>query len=188
MAELVAEGKVRWAGVSNFDVALLERCEAIRHVDSLQPRVSMLDRSALAELIPWCAANGTGVIAYSPMGSGLLTGSFNREGFERLAPDDWRRRAPQFQEPQLSQTLALVDRLGPIAERLGTTLPALAVAWVVAVPGVAAAIVGGRTTAQVDDWLPAARLDLDVKVLAEIRQAVEETGAGTTEPVQPPPP
>src|SRR5205814_154808 len=83
MAELVAEGKVRWAGVSNFDVALLERCEAIHHVDSLQPPLSLLSRHARAELVPWCREHGTGVIVYSPMASGLLTGSFNREGLDR---------------------------------------------------------------------------------------------------------
>jgi len=129
MAELVDEGKVRWLGVSNFDVGLLERCESVRHVDSLQPPLSMLNRNARKELIPWCARNGTGVVVYSPMASGLLTGSFSREGLDRLAPDDFRRGAPPFQEPKLSQNLALVERLEEIAERLGTSLPALAVAW-----------------------------------------------------------
>ena len=139
MAELVEEGKVRWIGVCNFYVALLDRCEAVCHVDSAQPPLSLLKRNARQELIPWCREHGTGVIGYSPMGSGLLTGSFNREGLDRLAEDDWRRRAPPFQEPKLSQNLALVERLAPIAERLGTNVASLAVAWAVAVPGVTGA-------------------------------------------------
>jgi aryl-alcohol dehydrogenase-like predicted oxidoreductase len=187
MAELVREGKVRWAGVSNFDVPLLERCEPIRHVDSLQPPLSLLNRHAREEVIPWCRENGTGVIVYSPMASGLLTGSFNREGLERLAPDDWRRRGPAFQEPKLSQNLALVERLEPIAERVGTSVASLAIAWTLAVPGVTAAIVGGRRPAQLDDWLGAGDLEPDDETLAEIGRALEETGAGTDEPTQPPP-
>ena len=188
LAELVAEGKIRWAGVANFDVALLERCEPILHVDSLQPRLNLLDRHAVAELIPWCREHGIGVIVYSPMASGLLTGSFNREGLERLAADDWRRRAAAFQEPQLSRNLALVERLAPIADRLGTALPALSVAWALSVPGVTGAIVGARRPAQVDEWFPAAELELPDDVLGEIEHALDETGAGTDEPPQPPPP
>jgi aryl-alcohol dehydrogenase-like predicted oxidoreductase len=187
MAELVDEGKVRWAGVSNFDVALLDRCEAIRHVDSVQPPLSLLNRHAREEVIPWCRTNGTGVIVYSPMASGLLTGSFNREGLERLAPDDWRRRGPQFQEPKLSQNLAFVERLEPIAERLRTSVASLAIAWTLAVPGVTGAIVGGRRPAQLDDWLGAGDVELDEATLAEIERAIQGTGAGTDEPTQPPP-
>jgi aryl-alcohol dehydrogenase-like predicted oxidoreductase len=95
MAELVGEGKVRWAGVSNFDRELLERSEAIRHVDSLQPPLSLVDRRSRSELIPWCRENGTGVVVYSPMGSGLLSGAFSRERVESLPEDDWRRGAPR---------------------------------------------------------------------------------------------
>jgi aryl-alcohol dehydrogenase-like predicted oxidoreductase len=186
MGELVDEGKVRFVGVSNFSVELLERCEHVRHVDSLQPPLSLLDRNARRELIPWCAANGTGAIVYSPMASGLLTGSFSREGLERLAPDDFRRNAPPFQEPKLSQNLALVERLERVAHRLRTTLPALAVAWTLHVPGVTGAIVGARRAAQVDDWLGAADVSLDEAALAEIERAIEETGAGTDEPPTPP--
>jgi aryl-alcohol dehydrogenase-like predicted oxidoreductase len=186
MAELVEEGKVRWIGVCNFYVALLDRCEAVRHVDSAQPPLSLLKRNARQELIPWCREHGTGLIGYSPMGSGLLTGSFNREGLDRLAEDDWRRRAPPLEEPKLSQNLALVERLAPIAERLGTNVASLAVAWAVAVPGVTGAIVGARRPAQVDDWLGAGDLELDQATLEEIERAVAETGAGTDEPEQPP--
>ena len=187
MVELVEEGKVRWLGVCNFDVPRLEACEAIRHVDSLQPPLSLLNRHARRELIPWAHEHGTGVIAYSPMASGLLTGSFNREGLDRLAEDDWRRKAPPFQEPALSRNLALVDTLGPIASRLGVTGASLALSWVLAVPGVTGAIVGGRRPSQLDDWLGADRLELDGRTLAEIDSAVQAASAGTDEAPQPPP-
>jgi aryl-alcohol dehydrogenase-like predicted oxidoreductase len=187
MMELIDEGKVRWIGVCNFDVPRLAACEASRHVDSLQPPLSLLNRHARQELIPWAHEHGTGVIAYSPMASGLLTGSFNREGLDRLVDDDWRRRAPPFQEPALSMNLALVERLEPIAARLGVTVASLALAWVLAVPGVTGAIVGGRRPSQLDDWLGADTLELASQILAEIEHAVESAGAGTDEPPQPPP-
>jgi aryl-alcohol dehydrogenase-like predicted oxidoreductase len=178
MAELVDEGKVRWIGVSNFDVELLERCQRIRHVDSLQPPFSLVNRAARARLLPWCQANGTGVICYSPMQAGLLTGSFDRERLAALDPGDWRRRSPDFQEPALSANLALAERLGPIAQRHGVTVAAVAVAWVTAQPGVTAAIVGARRPSQVDGWLPAGSLVLTAEDLAEIDTAIAETGAG----------
>jgi aryl-alcohol dehydrogenase-like predicted oxidoreductase len=187
MGDLVDEGKVRWIGVCNFDVELLERCEAVRHVDSLQPPLSLLSRHARDALVPWCLEHGTGVIVYSPQASGLLTGSFTRERLEQLAPDDFRHRAPPFQEPKLSQNLALVERMRPIAERLGCTISALAVAWTLAVPGVTGSIVGARRPEQVVDWLGAGDLDPDGEVLAELERAIDETGAGTVEPPQPPP-
>jgi len=187
MVELVDEGKVRWLGVCNFDVPRLRQCEAIRHVDSLQPPLSLLNRNTRLELLPWARENGTGVIAYSPMASGLLTGSFNREGLDRLAEDDWRRRAAPFQEPQLSRNLALVEGLEPIAARLGISVAAFAVAWVLAQPGVTGAIVGGRRPSQLDDWLGAGDLQLDEQALTEVDALIEETGAGTDEAPQPPP-
>jgi aryl-alcohol dehydrogenase-like predicted oxidoreductase len=181
LAALVDEGKVRWAGVCNFDTDLLERCEAIRHVDSCQPPLSLLNRVARDELIPWCREHGTGTIIYQPMSAGLLTGAFHRARVESLPEDDWRRRTPHFREPHLSKVLALVDRLRTIAERLGTTLPALVVAWTLHVPGVTGAIVGARRPDQVDGWAPAADLDLTVDVLEEVERAVEETGAAEVE-------
>jgi aryl-alcohol dehydrogenase-like predicted oxidoreductase len=176
MAELVTEGKVRWAGVCNFDVELLERCERIRHVDSLQPPYSLLDRAAADELIPWCAAHGTGVIGYSPLGSGLLSGGFDARRARDLPEGDWRRSSPEFQEPALSRNLALAERLEPVAERHGVPVAAVAVAWVLATPGVTGAIVGARRPSQVDGWLPAGSLQLTDADLAELRAAVEDTG------------
>jgi aryl-alcohol dehydrogenase-like predicted oxidoreductase len=173
MVELVEEGKVRWIGVCNFTVELLERCEAIRHVDSSQPPLNMLNRAAADEVIPWGGDHGTGAIVYAPMAHGLLTGAFGPDRIEQLAPDDWRRRDPMFQEPELSRSLALVDRQRPIAERLGCSLPALAVAWTLAAPGVTGAIVGARRPGQVDDWLPAGDLELDDATLREIDELLE---------------
>jgi aryl-alcohol dehydrogenase-like predicted oxidoreductase len=184
LGELQQEGKVRWTGVSNFDVGQLETCEAIRHVDSLQPPLSMLTRGVLQTTVPWAHAHGTGVIAYSPMGSGMLTGKYDRERVAQLEEGDWRHTSPTFTEPELSRNLELVDRLRPIAERLGVPMAALAVAWVLAQEGVTAAIVGARRPEQVDGWLPAADLELDEATQEEIRAALDETGAGTDEPPQ----
>jgi aryl-alcohol dehydrogenase-like predicted oxidoreductase len=178
MGRLIQEGKVRLGGVSNFDVTLLERCEEVRHVESLQSPFSLLRRSLAEREIPWCTEHHTAVLCYSPMESGLLTDTFSRERVASFAPDDWRRRAPQFQEPQLSANLALRDALRPIATRHGTTVSAVAVAWVVAWPGVTGAIVGARSQQQVDGWILAARLVLTRADLDEIADAIEKTGAG----------
>ena len=187
MAELQDEGKVRFLGVCNFTVDMLRRIEAVRHVDSFQPSLSLLNRHALVELIPWCAAHGTGVIAYSPLSSGLLTGSLTRDALDRLAADDWRRRAPMFTEPRLSQNLALVERLRPIADRLGCELAELAVGWTLALPSVTGAIVGARRPSQVDGWIGSADMTLSPSDLAELERVVAETAAGTVDPPAPPP-
>jgi aryl-alcohol dehydrogenase-like predicted oxidoreductase len=179
MVRLVEEGKLRAAGVSNFDVALLERCEAIRHVDSLQPPFSLIRRDVAAREIPWCAEHDTGVIVYSPMQTGLLTDSFTAARVAAMAQDDWRRHGPEFQEPNLSRNVALRDALRPIARRHGTTVSAVAVAWTLAWPGVTGAIVGARTPSQVDGWIGAATLELTAADLDEIAAAIARTGAGT---------
>jgi aryl-alcohol dehydrogenase-like predicted oxidoreductase len=186
MVELVDEGKLRWIGVCNFDEELLARCEAIRHVDSVQPPLSLLARGARTAVVPWADEHGTGVICYSPMASGLLTGGFDRARVASLGEDDWRRESSEFQEPAVSRTLDLVERLRPIADDLDTTLPALAVAWVLAQPGVTGAIVGARAPRHVDGWAPASDLALDDEVLAAIEVAIEETGAGSDAPPAPP--
>jgi aryl-alcohol dehydrogenase-like predicted oxidoreductase len=175
MAELIEEGKVRWCGVSNFDIPLLELCEATRHVDSLQPPLNLINRGARDDVIPWCLEHGTGVIAYAPMASGLLTGKFDLRGAEALAPDDWRRRSPNFQEPDLSRNLRLVERLRPVASRLETSLAALAVAWTLAVPGVTGAPVGAKRREHIDGWIGAADLYLTEQDLGEIELAISET-------------
>jgi aryl-alcohol dehydrogenase-like predicted oxidoreductase len=179
MDELVRQGKVRWAGVSNFTVELLERCEPIRHVDSLQPPFNAIQREAGGDLLAWCRDHGTGVIAYSPMMSGLLTDRFSRERVERMAPDDWRRGFTHvFGEPALSRNLALRDALVPVAARHGATVAAVAVAWVLAWPGVSGAIVGGRNSDQVDGWIGGGRVELTDDDLDEVASAIGATGAG----------
>src|SRR6476660_1429906 len=126
MARLVEEGKVRLAGVSNFDVALLERCEAVRHVDSLQPPFSPIRRQVAAAELPWCVEHDTGVIAYSPMQSGLLSDRFDVARVAGFADDDWRKRSPEFRPPRLERNLALRDAMRPIARRHRTTASAVA--------------------------------------------------------------
>jgi aryl-alcohol dehydrogenase-like predicted oxidoreductase len=184
MVQLIEEGKVRAAGVSNFNVNLLDRCAAIRHVDSLQPPFSLINRRAAEQEIPWCATHNTGVIGYSPMQSGLLTDSFTAARVSALAEDDWRRRGPDFQEPNLGRNLALRDGLRPIAERHDTSVSSIAVAWTLAWPGVTGAIVGARTPKQVDGWIGAASITLTQQDLNEIASAIQRTGAGAG-PVQP---
>ncbi len=184
LARLVQQGKVRAAGVSNFDVPLLERCRSVRHVDSLQPPFSAIRRGVAAAEIPWCAAHRTGVIVYSPMQSGLLTDAFSEDRMQALAADDWRRRAPEFQPPKLQRNLALRDALEPIAKGKGVSVGALAVAWTLAWPGVTGAIVGARSPGQVDGWIGAADLRLDAAELDAIAAAIGRTGAGAG-PVRP---
>jgi len=178
MARLAAEGKVRAIGVSNFYVSLLERCEAIHHVDSVQPPFSMIRRGAASDLLPWAASHGTGVIVYSPMASGILTSSFSRGRVAAMSQEDWRRGSDGFNEPALTLNLALRDAIRPIAARLGTSVSAVAVAWALAWPGVSGAIVGARNAEQVDGWLPAGSLHLAPADLDEIAAAIERTGAG----------
>ena len=130
---------------------------------------------------------GIGVITYSPLCSGLLSGGFDRARVATLEPTDWRSGSPLFREPALSQNLELVERLRAIAERLGTSVAPLAIAWVLAVPGVTGAIVGARVPRHVDGWVAAAELELSDAVLAELEQALAETGAGSDEPPLLPP-
>ena len=176
MIELIAQGKVRWGGVSNFDVSLVSRCHALSPVESNQVPLSLINRASMDSIIPWCHANGVGVIVYAPLATGLLTGTFDLPRIANLPNDDGRRRLARFQEPQLSRTLALVERLRPIADHFDLSLSTLAIAWTLIARGVTGAIAGARTPAQVDGWLPASEMPLTHEALARIQAAIAETG------------
>ena len=168
LAALQQEGKVRHIGASNFTVDDLQTAEAIAPVASLQPPYSMLRRGIEAELLPYCAARNIGVLAYSPMQSGLLTGAMTRERIEALAPSDFRRGNKEFQEPQLTANLAVVDVLKAIGARHGKSAGEVAIAWALRHPVVTAAIVGGRSASQVDGVIGAAGFTLSDEELMEI--------------------
>jgi aryl-alcohol dehydrogenase-like predicted oxidoreductase len=156
LAELRNEGLVRHIGASNFSVSQLERCERIAPVETLQPPYSLLDRGIEDGVLPWCERRDVGVLVYSPMASGLLTGRMTRERVESLPEDDWRRHDERFQGERLEQALALVERLRSIGDAHGAPPGAVAVAWTLAQPGVDVAIAGFRRPDQVEDLLPAA--------------------------------
>jgi aryl-alcohol dehydrogenase-like predicted oxidoreductase len=178
MSRLVEEGKVRWIGVSNFEPALLDRCGAVHHITSVQPPLNLVKRRARNDVIPWCREHGAGVIVYSPMASGLLTGKYDHDSFANLARDDWRRNSAAFQESELSRIFDLVERLKVVAEGLGTTLPLLVTAWTLSVPGVTGAIVGARRPEQVDGWIDAGSLTLDDATMERLEQCVRESRVG----------
>jgi len=172
LAELKDQGLVRHIGVSNFDVEQLHVVQQIAPVETLQPQYSLIDREAEWELLPLAEQEGIGVIVYSPMGSGMLSGGMTRERAESLPEDDWRRRDARFNEPALSRNLDLVERLRAVADRYDTTPGAVAVAWTLRSPAVDGAIVGFRRPDQVDPILPAASLELTDADVAEIEGGV----------------
>ncbi|MPS67376.1 MAG: aldo/keto reductase [Novosphingobium sp.] len=179
LLELKAAGKVRAVGLSNHDAGQLAEAEGMGHVDTLQPPLSALKRGAMERDLPWCLARDTGVIVYSPMQSGLLSGAFSAERAAALAADDWRSRHPDFTGENLVRNLAVAAAMKPVAERHGVSQAAVAVAWVLAVPGVTGAIVGARSPAQVDGWVAAAGLVLSDEDLAGIAAAIRDSGAGS---------
>jgi aryl-alcohol dehydrogenase-like predicted oxidoreductase len=168
LAELREQDLVRHIGVSNFDVEQLRRVRQITPVETLQPQYSLIEREVEQTLLPFAEHEGIGVIVYSPMGSGMLSGGMSRERVEGLPEDDWRKRDVRFNEPQLSANLELVGRLKAVAERHHTVPGAIAIAWTLRHPAVDAAIVGFRRPDQVDPILPGAVLDLTDQDLAEI--------------------
>jgi aryl-alcohol dehydrogenase-like predicted oxidoreductase len=168
MAKLREEGLVRHIGVSNFTVEQIKRASAIAPVESLQPPYSMLRRSIETELLPWCRKEGIGVIVYSPMLSGMLTGAMTKERAESLPADDWRRGNKEFMEPRLSRNLELVELLRSIGKRHGRSPGEVAVAWTLRHPAVSGAIVGGRSAAQVEGVVGAGVFRLDDAEIAEI--------------------
>jgi aryl-alcohol dehydrogenase-like predicted oxidoreductase len=172
IARLIKEGKVRYGGVSNFNVSQLKRIQAIHPVASLQPPYSLVARETENELLSYCASNQIGVVAYSPMGSGLLTGKFTPERIAALPSDDMRHKNGHFREPELTPNLQLIEDLRPIAARSSHTVGQLAVAWVLRRPEVTAAIVGARRPNQVDEIAPAADWQLSEEDIVAIDVAL----------------
>jgi aryl-alcohol dehydrogenase-like predicted oxidoreductase len=168
MTALQREGKIRYAGVSNFDIAEMKRAQAIGPVTSLQPPYSLVNRNVEKEILPYCKAQNIGVIVYSPMGSGLLSGTMTRERIADLPKSDWRTRSSQFKEPKLTENLHTVDVLRQIGEREGHGPGEVAIAWTLANPAVTAAIVGARRPDQVDGWIGAASVTLTNDDLARL--------------------
>ena len=185
LLDLKREGKLRAVGLSNHSAAQLAVAERLGHVDTLQPPFSAIHRDTARAELPWALAHSTGVIVYSPMQSGLLTGAFSVERAASLPPDDWRSRHPEFTGTGLRRNLALVEAFRPIARRHKTSVATVAVCWTLAWPGVTGAIVGARSPAQVDGWIGAAAMELDEDDLDAIAVAIANTGAGSG-PSRPP--
>jgi aryl-alcohol dehydrogenase-like predicted oxidoreductase len=174
MARLKEEGKVRHIGVSNFNVSQLERAQRIAPITSLQPPYSLIRRGVEEAILPFCREHNVGVIAYSPMQSGLLTGAMTPERVAGFPADDWRRNNPEFKEPRLSRNLRLAQLLGEIGSRHGASAGEVAIAWVLTNPAVTGAIVGARSPSQVDGTVGAMDLSLSADDLAEIEAFVRE--------------
>ncbi len=175
MADLQKEGKIRYLGVSNFNVAQMQRAQKIAPITSLQPPYSMLNRGVEAEILPFCEKHGIGVINYSPMQSGLLTGAMTRERIENMPEDDHRRNRKEFKEPQLGRNLQLADLLKGIGARHGVEAGVIAIAWTLHHPAVTAAIVGGRSPEQVQGVLPAASFRLNADEFSEIASFLNQS-------------
>jgi aryl-alcohol dehydrogenase-like predicted oxidoreductase len=175
MAQLQREGKVRWIGVSNFNVEEMKRAQAIAPITSLQPPYSLIRREIEEEMLPFCQRQGIGVIVYSPMASGLLTGAMTRERIAKLPDDDWRKRDLSFREPKLSEHLALVERLRAVGGKHSRSPGEVAIAWTLTHPAVTGAIVGARSAKQADGVMNAGTLPLTSREKAEIEEPNEVT-------------
>jgi aryl-alcohol dehydrogenase-like predicted oxidoreductase len=174
IVDLIREGKIRYGGVSNVNLEQLKRVQAIHPVASVQPRYSMLERDIEKELLAYCVENNIGVIPYSPMQSGLLTGKFTRAVVDALPQKDWRRGSRQFKEPAFTANLDFVEKLRPLVTRLGRLMGQLAIAWALRRPDITAVIVGARRPSQIEESAPAGDWVLPDDVLAEIEQLLAE--------------
>jgi len=170
LAKLQKEGKVRWIGVSNFNAEELRAAQAIAPITSLQPPYSLIKRDIEKEVLPFCKAENIGVIAYSPMASGLLTGAMTRDRAAKLPSDDWRKRNAEFQEPKLTHNLQLVERLRKVGARRGLTPGQVAIAWTLRHSVVTGAIVGARNAKQVDEMMAAPDFRLSEAEIAEVEK------------------
>jgi len=174
MSRLVEEGKVRYIGVSNFSVAQMDRVREIHPIASLQPPYHLFDRGIEREILPYCARHQIGVIVYSPLASGLLTGKYDRQRIQNLPANDWRRRSPLFTEPAVTVNLWAVDALKEVASDLGVTLAQLAIAWTLRRSEVTAAIVGARKPHQIEETVKAAEIEIPQDALTRIEEILAE--------------
>jgi aryl-alcohol dehydrogenase-like predicted oxidoreductase len=172
MRKLQQQGKVRWLGVSNFNVEQMKRAQAIAPITSLQPPYSLLNRKVEAEILPFCLENNIGVINYSPMSSGMLTGKMTAERIQKMPQDDWRRKSPNFNEPKLTKNLKLVELLREIGDAHQVQPGVVAIAWTLRHPAITAAIVGGRNAQQVEGTVPAVQFRLSAQEVARIDEFV----------------
>jgi aryl-alcohol dehydrogenase-like predicted oxidoreductase len=172
MAKLKEEGKVRWIGVSNFNVAQLKRAMKIAPVTSLQPPYNLINRKNESEILPFCKENNIGVIVYSPMSSGLLTGTFSKERAAKLPNDDWRSKSANFLEPKLTKNLELADLLKSIGKKYERNAGEIAIAWVLKNPAVTAAIVGARNVKQVNGVMKAGDVKLSNEDILELKNFI----------------
>jgi aryl-alcohol dehydrogenase-like predicted oxidoreductase len=177
MADLKREGKVRWIGTSNFSISQMERAQKIAPITSMQPPYSAINRTYEAEILPYCLKQGIGVINYAPMHSGLLTGSMSKERVAALPENDFRKRAKNYQEPQLSRNLAIAELMKTIGERHGVIAGVVAIAWTLHNPAITAAIVGGRSAKQIEGVLPAATFRLSEAEYKEIGEHLAQMPA-----------
>jgi aryl-alcohol dehydrogenase-like predicted oxidoreductase len=178
MAELIEEGKVRAAGISNFSIELMTQCHEIRPIDCVQPGLSLIHRQALADVIPWARDHGVSVIVYSPLRSGLLTDDLTATDVAAFDPSDWRRSHPDFTSPAIERNLTFRDALRPIAERHQTSVASVAISWALAAPGVTGVIAGARAPGELDAWAHAGSIELIDQDLGRIERSLRETGAG----------
>lgn len=175
ISRLIEEGRIKFAGVSNFSIEQIKRAEKIYPVTSLQPPYSMLNRGIESEILEYCKERGIGLVAYSPMACGLLTGKYNRKKIESLPDEDWRKReGKEFHEPRLLANLKLLDKLKPIADRNSVTMPQLAIAWVLKKKAITAAIVGIRKQEQIEETSKAANVTLSDGDMAKIEGYLQE--------------
>jgi aryl-alcohol dehydrogenase-like predicted oxidoreductase len=177
MARLKQEGKVRWIGVSNFSVEQMKRAQAIAPITSLQPPYAVVRREIEQEILPFCLKQNIGVIVYSPMYAGLLTGAMTKERVANFLAEDWRRNLPGFKEPDLSRNLRVVEHLREIGRRHGRGPGEVAIAWTLNHPAVTGAIVGFRSPQQVAGIIGAAEFRLDQDEIAEIERALKQASA-----------
>ena len=168
VAELVEAGKIRYAGVSNFNMEQLKRIQPIHPVTSLQPPYSMLRREVEEEILPYCRENQIGIVAYSPMQAGLLTGRFSKERVQNLPANDWRKANPFFTSPQLEANLSIIEQLRPVAAQMEITLPQLALAWVLRRSEMTAAIAGARRPEQILETVKAGEIVIHDELLLKI--------------------